>query len=71
MDNLSSAVRSGRLDEWRGGKGAQQGMAVVCAGGSRSAQATVRLTKVFGFSQVASLKGGMAAWGVEGLPIDV
>jgi rhodanese-related sulfurtransferase len=70
MDDLSSAVRSGQLDEWRGGE-ETQGLAVVCAGGMRSAQATVRLTKVFGFTKVASLKGGMAAWGADGLPVEL
>lgn len=45
-------------------------MAVVCNGGVKSAQATVRLTKVFGFANVASLRGGMVGWQAEGLPVE-
>ena len=94
MDYLSSAVRSGLLQqvpsegageaaEGLGQAGAEEqkvgagssapaaavALAVVCAGGVRSAQATVRLSKVFGFRGVASVRGGMAAWAAEGLPM--
>jgi rhodanese-related sulfurtransferase len=41
LDVLSDAVRAGQLDEFIDGH-----VAVVCASGQRSAQATVRLSKV-------------------------
>ncbi|GLI68923.1 hypothetical protein VaNZ11_013345 [Volvox africanus] len=64
--DLSAAVRSGSLDEFRG-----QPVAVVCGSGMRSGQATVRLSKVYGFSNVTNVNGGMMAWAREGLPIKV
>eukprot|EP00879_Flechtneria_rotunda_P017157 GHRR01017969.1.p1 GENE.GHRR01017969.1~~GHRR01017969.1.p1 ORF type:complete len:219 (+),score=51.90 GHRR01017969.1:433-1089(+) len=57
LDSLSDAVRSGQLDEY-----IDRHVVVVCASGQRSAQATVRLTKVFNFQHVSNLAGGMAAW---------
>ena len=39
-----------------------QDVAVVCESGATSAQAAVRLKRVFGFSRVSNLKGGMQAW---------
>lgn len=57
LDMLSDAVRAGQLDPYH-----TSSIAVVCASGQRSAQATVRLSKVFGFSNVSNLAGGMAAW---------
>ncbi|KXZ56633.1 hypothetical protein GPECTOR_1g570 [Gonium pectorale] len=63
---LSDAVRAGSLDEYR-----QRPVAVVCASGSRSAQATVRLSKVYGFKNVVNVTGGMQAWVREGLPVHV
>lgn len=32
-------------------------------------QATVRLTRVLGFTHVTNVAGGMAAWRAEGLPV--
>lgn len=65
LDMLSDAVRAGQLDPYH-----TSSIAVVCASGQRSAQATVRLSKVFGFSNVSNVAGGMAAWqalmGAEG-----
>lgn len=66
LDALSTAVLEGGLDQYR-----TRPVAVVCAGGMRSAQATVRLTKVLGFTNVANLEGGMAAWTREGLPMQL
>lgn len=39
---------------------------LVCGTGKRSAQAQVRLTQVYGFTAVASLRGGLAAWEAAG-----
>ncbi|KAF8073142.1 TSTD1 [Scenedesmus sp. PABB004] len=60
LDTLSDAVRAGRLDAYIDGH-----VAVVCAGGQRSAQATVRLSRVFGFRAVSNVAGGMAAWAAQ------
>jgi rhodanese-related sulfurtransferase len=57
LDMLSDAVRAGQLDPYHAST-----IAVVCASGQRSAQATVRLSKVFGFKNVSNVSGGMAAW---------
>lgn len=57
LDLLSDVVRAGQLDPYHSGS-----VAVVCASGQRSAQATVRLSKVFGFKNVVNVTGGMAAW---------
>ncbi|WIA09461.1 hypothetical protein OEZ85_008862 [Tetradesmus obliquus] len=57
LDGLSEAVRAGQLDQFIDGH-----VAVVCASGQRSAQATVRLSKVFNFQHVSNVAGGMAAW---------
>lgn len=57
LDMLSDAVRAGQLDPYH-----NSSIAVVCASGQRSAQATVRLSKVFAFQNVVNLTGGMAAW---------
>ncbi|KAF6257505.1 Rhodanese-like domain-containing protein [Scenedesmus sp. NREL 46B-D3] len=57
LDSLSDAVRAGQLDSFIDGH-----VAVVCASGQRSAQATVRLSKVFNFRRVSNVAGGMAAW---------
>lgn len=57
LDDLSEELRSGRLDEHR-----ERRVAVVCQSGRRSAQATVKLTRVFGWPNVANVQGGTAAW---------
>lgn len=57
LDMLSDAVRAGQLDPYH-----TSSIAVVCASGQRSAQATVRLTKVFAFKNVSNVSGGMSAW---------
>jgi rhodanese-related sulfurtransferase len=62
--DLSSTVRSGSLDEFR-----DRPVAVICGTSTRSGQATVRLTKVFGFSNVVNVTGGMQAWERGGLPV--
>ena len=64
LDSLSEAVRSGAL---KPGKA----LAVVCARGRRSAQACVRLSKVFGLSDVSNVTGGMEAWVAADLPVIV
>ncbi|KAG2450054.1 hypothetical protein HYH02_000158 [Chlamydomonas schloesseri] len=58
---LSQAVRAGELDEYR-----TRPVVVVCGSGRRSAQAAVRLSKVFGFKNVTNAAGGMAAWQAAG-----
>eukprot|EP00775_Hariotina_reticulata_P011117 gene11117-11271_t len=58
LDTLSDAVRAGQLD----GHITDSHVVVVCGSGQRSAQATVRLGKVFGFQHVSNVAGGMAAW---------
>lgn len=63
---LSEAVKAGTLDEWR--EGGQ--LFVICQSGKRSAQAAVRLNKVFGFKQVVSVQGGTSAWIAAGYPIE-
>lgn len=57
LDKLSDTVRAGDLDPYIDGQ-----IAVVCASGQRSSQATVRLTKMFGFKHVSNVEGGMSAW---------
>ena len=57
LDSLSAAVKSGQLDEHRDSQ-----VAVVCQSGRRSAQATVKLTKVFGWPTVVNVQGGTLAW---------
>ena len=64
LDELSDAVRSGRLDAVKG-----QHVAVVCAAGVRSAQAAVRLRTVFKFPEVVNVAGGMNAWSSQGFPV--
>ncbi|GMH34441.1 hypothetical protein BSKO_02275 [Bryopsis sp. KO-2023] len=44
-------------------------VAVICASGKRSAQATVRLSKVLGFIDVSNVQGGTLRWISEGLPV--
>ena len=57
LDSLSAAVKSGQLDQHRDSE-----VAVICQSGRRSAQATVKLTKVFGWPTVANVQGGTLAW---------
>ena len=60
FENLSDAVRAGALDSLRARDDVL--VAVMCAQGSSSAQATVRLNRVFGFPHVCSVRGGYFAW---------
>ena len=55
LDRLSDAVRAGELDS-------STRYAVICARGRRSAQASVRLTRVFKFEKVVNIQGGMLEW---------
>lgn len=66
LDALSEAVRAGTLDDWKD----QGSVLVICQSGKRSAQATVRLSKVFGFQQVINVKGGTSAWIAAGYPTE-
>ncbi|PNH12080.1 hypothetical protein TSOC_000993 [Tetrabaena socialis] len=61
---LSAAVRAGEYDDFK-----ERPVAVICGSGMRSSQATVRLSKVFGFKNVWNVSGGMQAWVREGLPV--
>ena len=54
--------RAGELD-------AERPVLVVCASGHRSQTAAKALTKL-GFGQVYDLKGGLAAWRRQGLPLE-
>ena len=66
LDALSEAVRAGTLDDWK-----EEGpILVICQSGKRSAQATVRLSKVFDFQQVINVKGGTSAWIAAGYPTE-
>ncbi|BDA43376.1 probable thiosulfate sulfurtransferase GlpE at C-terminar half [Coccomyxa sp. Obi] len=65
LDGLSDAVRNGCLDSVR-----SRTIAVICASGGRSAQATVRLSRVFNFSDVVNVVGGTSKWIEAGYPID-
>lgn len=65
LDALSDAVRKGCLDSVKAGT-----IAVICASGGRSAQATVRLSKVFGFTDVVNVVGGTSEWLAKGFPIE-
>jgi rhodanese-related sulfurtransferase len=63
LEELSARAKAGAL-------GAASGpLAVVCASGTRSAQACVRLKRVLGFSDVANVRGGTAAWVALGKPL--
>ncbi len=64
MDDLSASVKAGALDDFRDAP-----IAVVCQSGRRSAQAVVRLNKVFGFTGAFNVKGGTSAWIAAGHPV--
>eukprot|EP01025_Chloroclados_australasicus_P050226 TRINITY_DN5751_c0_g1_i1.p2 TRINITY_DN5751_c0_g1~~TRINITY_DN5751_c0_g1_i1.p2 ORF type:complete len:226 (-),score=24.00 TRINITY_DN5751_c0_g1_i1:327-1004(-) len=64
FDALSMCVRNGDLDEFK-----QKPIAIICNSGSTSAQATVKLSKVFGFEQVENVRGGMMEWQSQGFDI--
>lgn len=65
LDGLSDAVRAGRLDDFKSSP-----IAVICASGGRSAQATVRLSRVFSFANVVNVVGGTSKWIEAGFPIE-
>lgn len=66
LDALSEAVKAGTLDDWK-----EEGpILVICQSGKRSAQAAVKLNKVFGFQQVVNVKGGTSAWIAAGYPTE-
>lgn len=65
LDGLSDAVRSGCLDNLK-----ERTICVICASGGRSAQATVRLTRVFGFPDVVNVAGGTIEWINAGFSIE-
>ena len=62
LDELTDAVKNGELTD-------KKPLAVICARGGRSAQACVRLSKVFGFENVTNIAGGMNAWIGAGFPV--
>ena len=62
---MSVQVRQGSLDAIE-----DQEIAVVCAAGIRSAQAAVRLTRVFKFKHVKNVGGGMNEWTQKGYPVE-
>ena len=65
LDALSDAVRKGCLDAVKA-----RTVAVICASGGRSAQATVRLSRVFGVTDVVNVVGGTNQWIGSGYPIE-
>ena len=67
LDGLSDAVRMGSLDDL---KELERTICVICASGGRSAQATVRLSRVFGFPDVVNVAGGTSVWINAGFPIE-
>ena len=56
IEELSARVQDGSLDIYRG-----KFIVMVCGSGLRSAQATVRLSKLFAFDNVHNLVGGLEA----------
>ena len=58
-------VRQGALDATEGKQ-----IAVVCAAGIRSAQAAVRLSRVFKFQHVKNVSGGMNEWTQKAYPVE-
>ncbi|CAD7700209.1 unnamed protein product [Ostreobium quekettii] len=65
LDELSATVRQGELDEYK-----DKPIAVICEMGTRSAQATVRLSKVLLFNNVTNVKGGTKEWVARGYRIE-
>ncbi|KAK9842079.1 hypothetical protein WJX81_007557 [Elliptochloris bilobata] len=65
LDELSDAVRAGKLDDF-----CTRPLAVVCQIGMRSAQATVRLSRVFNFDDAYNVAGGTSAWVAAGYPLE-
>ena len=59
--------QTGQLDKYK-----QSELAIICNTGSNSAQATVRLTKVYGFEEatVYNVKGGINQWLFSGYPTE-
>eukprot|EP01023_Acetabularia_acetabulum_P021151 TRINITY_DN2106_c0_g1_i1.p2 TRINITY_DN2106_c0_g1~~TRINITY_DN2106_c0_g1_i1.p2 ORF type:complete len:226 (+),score=41.20 TRINITY_DN2106_c0_g1_i1:192-869(+) len=57
FDALSMSIRNGEFDDFKKGK-----VAVICGYGNTSSQATVKLSKVFGFENVVNVFGGMEQW---------
>ena len=56
IDEISARVQDGSFDIYRG-----KFIVMVCGSGLRSAQATVRLSKLFAFDNVYNLVGGLEA----------
>lgn len=52
------------------GLNTDQTVFVVCAGGKRSAQACVRMSKVFGYTDCVNVKGGTNAWVAAGEQVE-
>ncbi len=67
LDGLLHAVRCGCLDSL---KHPQRTICVICPDDSRSAQATVRLTRVFGFTDIIKVAWGTIDWVNAGAPIE-
>jgi len=73
FERLSETIRASGLENCKGipiaiiGEAASMYPGVL---GTTCAQANVRLRKVFGFTDVSSLQGGMVAWEQAGLPVD-
>lgn len=55
--------QAGELEAWRDAP-----LAIMCNTGTMSAQACVRMSKVYGFAQPINVQGGMLAWQFAGLP---
>lgn len=59
--------RSGQLKKYKGFK-----LAIICSRGETSAQAVIRLTKVYGFDEerVQTVEGGINQWLMKGFPTE-
>ena len=66
MDNISEQVKTGEMDIYRGKR-----IALLCKSGMRSMQASVRLSRLFGFKDVYSVVGGIEEWKNVGYPVKV
>ncbi|KAK3255745.1 hypothetical protein CYMTET_35086 [Cymbomonas tetramitiformis] len=65
FDQLSESVKDGALDHLR-----ERTVVVAGSGDQLSAQAVVRLVRIFKFSDVRELRGGMLMWVAAGLPTE-
>jgi rhodanese-related sulfurtransferase len=73
FDEFSVWNQTGQLEKYKKETNSdtsnKKDLAIICHSGKTSAQATVRLTKVYGFdATVYNVKGGMNQWILRGFP---